>query len=589
MDIFAVLTFIGGLALFLYGMDAMGKSLEKNSGGKLKTVLERLTSNKLRGVLLGAGVTAVIQSSSATTVMVVGFVNSGIMKLGQAISIIMGANIGTTVTAWIVSLTGIQGEGLFMQMLKPTSFTPILAVIGVVLLMFSKSTKKKDVGSILLGFSVLMFGMFTMTNALKPLQDVPEFQSILTYFSNPVIGVLTGAIVTGIIQSSSASVGILQALSSTGSITYSAAIPIIMGQNIGTCVTALLSSIGANKNAKRAAMAHLYFNIIGTTLFLVLYYSLDAIIDFTFAEKTISAAGIAIVHTLFNVSATLVLLPFTKQIEKLVCLTIKSDESIEQKDFKLLDERLLATPGVAVRQCFITTCQMAEVARDTFFNAVSLMNVFSNTRADEVKDGEKRVDMFEDKIGTYLIKLSGRDLSEYDSRETSKMLHCIGDFERISDHAINILEAAKEINDKKLVFSKEANKDLNIMFSAVKEIVNISFDAFIKEDIELAKKVEPLEQVIDNLNDQLKVRHIDRLFKGKCTTEMGFVFSDIITNYERIADHCSNIAICIIQINEHNYDTHGYILKLKDSDDEYYNSLVDEYSNKFVLSSLNID
>ncbi|MEG1436609.1 MAG: Na/Pi cotransporter family protein [Oscillospiraceae bacterium] len=586
MDIFAILTFIGGLALFLYGMDAMGKGLEKNSGGKLKTVLEKLTSNKYKGVLLGAAVTGVIQSSSATTVMVVGFVNSGIMQINQAISIIMGANIGTTVTAWLVSLIGIKGDSIAIQLLNPTAFTPILALVGIILLMFSKSQRKKDIGGILLGFSVLMFGMFTMTSSVEPLKDVPQFTNILTLFSNPVIGVLAGAIVTGVIQSSSASVGILQALSATGSITYSAAIPIIMGQNIGTCVTALLSSIGANKNAKRAAMAHLYFNIIGTILFLVIYYSFDAIIGFAFADNVINAAGIAVVHTLFNVSSTLVLLPFTKQIEKLVCLTIKTDENSPEEDLKLLDERLLATPGVAVRQCFLTTCQMAEVARDNLFNSLSLMKVYSETRAEEVRLGEDRIDKYEDKIGTYLVKLSGKDLSDVDSGITSKMLHCIGDFERISDHAINITEVANEINTKKLVFTKEAYEDLNMMYSAVKEIVNIAFDAFIKDDVELAKKVEPLEQVIDNLNSQLKTRHIERLRKGNCTTEMGFVFSDIITNYERIADHCSNIAICLIQINENNYNTHDYIIKLRDSNDTNFDKQYELFSDKYRLSLL---
>ena len=584
MDIFAILKFIGGLALFLYGMDAMGKGLEKNSGGKLKSILEKLTSNKFKGVLLGAAVTGIIQSSSATTVMVVGFVNSGIMKISQAISIIMGANIGTTVTAWLVSLMGIKGDSIAIKMLNPTSFTPILALVGIILLMFARSQKKKDIGGILLGFSVLMFGMFTMTESVAPLKDVPEFTRLLTLFSNPVIGVLAGAVVTGIIQSSSASVGILQALSVTGTITYSAAIPIIMGQNIGTCVTALLSSIGANKNAKRAAMAHLYFNIIGTVLFLAIYYSIDAVVDFAFADNIINAAGIAIVHTLFNVLSTIVLLPFTQQLERLVCLTIKSDDAPEDEEFKVLDERLIATPGFAVDQCFKTTCKMAELARDTLFNSMSLMKVYSRTRADEVIYGESKVDQYEDKIGTYLVKLSGKDLSDEDGRNASKILHCIGDFERISDHAVNIMQVAGEINEKKISFTKEANEDLHIMYSAAKEIINISFDSFIKNDIDLAKKVEPLEQVIDNLNVQLKARHIERLRKGECTTEMGFIFSDLITNYERIADHCSNIAICVIQINQDNYDTHDYILNLKNSDDQHYNTEYQVFSEKYILS-----
>jgi len=584
MDIFSILTFIGGLALFLYGMDAMGKGLEKNSGGRFKTVLEKLTSNPIKGVLLGAGVTAIIQSSSATTVMVVGFVNAGIMQLRQAISIIMGANIGTTVTAWLLSLTGIQGESIAMQMLKPTSFSPILAVIGIILSMFSKSTKKKDVGGILLGFAVLMFGMDTMSSAVKPLAEVPEFANILTLFSNPLVGVLTGALVTGVIQSSSASVGILQALSVTGSITYSAAIPIIMGQNIGTCVTAMLSSIGTNKNAKRAAVAHLYFNIIGTVVFLVLYYSINAIVKFSFVNDSINAAGIAVVHTTFNLFATIILIPFTKQLEKLACLTVKTHEKSPEEDFRLLDERLLTSPAIAANQCYITTCQMAEIARDTLFNAMSLTKVYSSTRAEEVQNGESKVDMYEDRIGTYLVKLSGKELSEEDTRKTSKMLHCIGDFERVSDHAVNIMNVAQEINDKKIVFSKEANDELNIMHAAVKEIINIAFDSFLKDDIELAKKVEPLEQVVDTLKAKLKARHIERLRKGGCTTEIGFVFSDLITNYERVADHCSNIAICLIQIQQDNFDTHEYIKELRSSENENYEIEYEQFLNKYALS-----
>lgn len=584
MDIFSILTFIGGLALFLYGMDVMGKGLEKHSGGRFKSVLERLTSNPIKGVLLGAGVTALIQSSSATTVMVVGFVNSGVMQLSQAISIIMGANVGTTITAWLISLTGIQGDNLLLQMMKPSSFSPVLAAIGIVLSMFSKSTKKQDIGGIMLGFAVLMFGMETMSNAVQPLANVPEFTSILTLFSNPIIGILTGALVTGIIQSSSAAVGILQALSATGSITYASAVPIIMGQNIGTCVTAMISSIGTNKNAKRAAVAHLYFNIIGTTVFLVVYYSLNAILKFPFINDSINAMGIAAVHTIFNLFATIIFLPFTKQLEKLACITVKSSETSIEEEFRLLDDRLLASPSVAVSQCYATTCQMAEIARDTLFNAMSLTKVYSSTRAEEVKTGEDLVDLYEDRIGTYLVKLSNKDLSVNDSRQTFKMLHCIGDFERVSDHAVNIMKVSKEINDKEISFSKEAADDLNVMHSAVKEIINIAFDAFLKDDVGLAKRVEPLEQVVNKLKSKLKARHIERLRKGGCTTEIGFIFSDLITNYERIADHCSNIALCLIQVQQDNFDTHEYIKELKSSDDEVFAAEYKEFYEKYSLS-----
>ncbi|MFY9378929.1 MAG: Na/Pi cotransporter family protein [Acutalibacteraceae bacterium] len=584
MDIFSILTFIGGLALFLYGMDVMGKGLEKHSGGRFKSVLERLTSNPIKGVLLGAGVTALIQSSSATTVMVVGFVNSGVMQLSQAISIIMGANVGTTITAWLISLTGIQGDNLLLQMMKPSSFSPVLAAIGIVLSMFSKSTKKQDIGGIMLGFAVLMFGMETMSNAVQPLANVPEFTSILTLFSNPIIGILTGALVTGIIQSSSAAVGILQALSATGSITYASAVPIIMGQNIGTCVTAMISSIGTNKNAKRAAVAHLYFNIIGTTVFLVVYYSLNAILKFPFINDSINAMGIAAVHTIFNLFATIIFLPFTKQLEKLACITFKSSETSIEEEFRLLDDRLLASPSVAVSQCYATTCQMAEIARDTLFNAMSLTKVYSSTRAEEVKTGEDLVDLYEDRIGTYLVKLSNKDLSVNDSRQTFKMLHCIGDFERVSDHAVNIMKVSKEINDKEISFSKEAADDLNVMHSAVKEIINIAFDAFLKDDVGLAKRVEPLEQVVNKLKSKLKARHIERLRKGGCTTEIGFIFSDLITNYERIADHCSNIALCLIQVQQDNFDTHEYIKELKSSDDEVFAAEYKEFYEKYSLS-----
>lgn len=583
MDIFLILSLIGGLSIFLYGMHIMGDSLEKQSGSKFKHILETLSSSPLRGLLLGAGVTSIIQSSSATTVMVVGFVNSGIMKLRQAIGIIMGANIGTTITAWILSLTGIQGDSLLINLLKPTSWSPILALVGVIFILFLKNSKKRDIGTILIGFAILMFGMTAMSSAVKPLADIPEFTNILTLFSNPLLGVLVGAVFTGIIQSSSASVGILQALSITGSITYATAIPIILGQNIGTCVTALLSSIGTNKNAKRAAIVHLYFNLIGTIVFLALFYTLNSILNFTFIDSIINPVGIAVVHTIFNVLSTLVLLPLTKQLEKLACFTIKSRES-GPDEIQLLDERFLSNPSFAIVQCRTLTNSMAETVHDSLLLSLDTINNYNEVNAQKILDSEAKVDMYEDKLGTYLVKLSGKELSDKDSREASKLLHCIGDFERISDHCTNLLEVSQEIHDKNITFSPEANKDLNVMYSAIREIIDVTIKAFIDDDLYLASEVEPLEEVIDLLNIQIKSRHINRLQKGACTIEMGFVFADLLANLERISDHCSNVAVSIIQINKNSFDTHKYLNSLKSSGETTYSKLYEEYKNKYSLS-----
>ena len=563
MDIFAVLTLVGGLAMFLYGMNVMGSGLEKVSGGRLERTLEKMTSNPIKGVLFGAAVTAVIQSSSATTVMVVGFVNSGIMKLSQGIGIIMGANIGTTITAWILSLTGLQGDSVLVQMLNPNSFSPILAIVGIVLIMLSKNGKKKDIGTIMIGFAVLMFGMSSMSGAVKPLANMPEFTNILTYFSNPVLGVLTGAVLTAIIQSSSASVGILQALSSTGSITYGAAIPIIMGQNIGTCVTALISCIGANKNAKRAAMVHLYFNIIGTVVFLGLFYGANAIVQFSFIDDPLNAANIAVVHTAFNLFSTALLLPFSKLLEKLASLTIRDKETAAEKP--VLDERFLNTPSFALEQCKNATVDMAELSRDTLFSSMSLLENYQEKTAGEITANENAIDHYEDRLGTYLVQLSSRELTAKDSNEISKLLHTIGDFERIGDHAVNILDAAREMKEKGLRFSDQANRELQVLAQAIQDIVGMTVTAFAGNDISLARQVEPLEQVIDTLKAELKIRHIQRLKDGNCTIELGFVLSDLLTNYERISDHCSNIAVCMIQIAESQFDTHGYLNELKNS------------------------
>ena len=568
MDIFSVFQMAGGLALFLYGMHVMGDGLEKQAGGKLKTILEKLTANPVKGFLLGAAVTAVIQSSSATTVMVVGFVNAGIMKLSQAIGIIMGANVGTTITSWILSLTGLQGDSFWIQLLKPTSFSPIIAFFGIILIMFSKKEGKKDLGSTLIGFAVLMFGMEQMSSAVEPLADVPEFTSILLLFSNPLLGVLCGAILTAVIQSSSASVGILQALSATGSVTYSSAIPIILGQNIGTCVTALISSIGANKNARRAAVVHLYFNLIGTGLFLAVFYLLNGFLHFSFYDQSIDRLGIAVVHTCFNLLSTLTLLPFTKLLEKLAYLTIR--DTANDENFQILDERFLASPAVAIHQCQKMAVSMARLAQSSLYQAIGLIGAYDEKIAHSIEEGEDQIDMYEDKLGTYLVRLSSKNLTMEESREISKLLHVIGDFERIGDHAVNILKSAKEMQVKKYVFSGQAQQEISIISSAIEEIVDLATNAFVKNDLYLASKVEPLEQVVDSLKDELRNRHVQRLQNGECTISNGFIFSDLITNYERVADHCSNIGVCILRIAEDSFDTHEYLNHVKDGQDDTF-------------------
>ena len=582
MDIFNVLTLFGGLALFLFGMSVMGDGLEKSAGSKLKTILERLTSSPVKGFVLGLAVTAVIQSSSATTVMVVGFVNSGIMSLRQAIGIIMGANVGTTVTSWILSLSGIEGDSMFMQMLKPSSFSPVLAVIGIILYLFVKNSKKKDIGAILLGFAVLMFGMETMSGAVEPLKDVPEFTNILLLFSNPILGVLVGAVLTAIIQSSSASVGILQALSATGSITFGSAIPIIMGQNIGTCATAMLSSIGANKNARRTAIVHLYFNIIGTVVFLALFYSLKAIFDFQFVNQPINQLGIAIVHTCFNLLTTAVMLPFAGVLERLACATIKDDQQVED-EFSLLDERLMVTPPVAIEQCRKLAVKMAEKSEMAMDKALSLIHNFDPEVYEFVRKTESRIDVYEDRIGTYLVSLSSRSLSQADSREVSRLLHTIGDFERISDHAVDVAKSAKEMNDKQIRFSDDAYAELEVIASAVRNVLHMSIQSFNTGNIALAEQVEPLEQVVDHLRSTMKNRHIARLQNGDCTIELGFIFTDLLTGFERVSDHCSNIAACMIELQHGSYDTHEYLSRIKSGQDAEFVERYNEYLKEYAL------
>ena len=586
MDFFDILTLIGGLAMFLFGMQVLGDGLTKASGGRMESILEKLTSNPFKGVFLGMLVTAVIQSSSATTVMVVGFVNAGIMKLSQAVGVIMGANIGTTVTSWILSLVGLEGSNFVLQMLKPQHFSPILAIIGIFMLMTAKKDKYKDMGNILVGFAVLMFGMNTMSDTVKPLADVPEFQEFLLMFENPFFGVFAGMLLTAIIQSSSASVGILQALCSTGAVSFAVAIPIIMGQNIGTCITALLSSIGTTKNARRAALVHLYFNLIGTLCFLILFYVLHAIINFGFMGLPANEMGIAIVHTCFNVFATALLLPFAKMLEKLACLTIKDNDEApateEEKTFAILDDRFLEAPGLAVEQCRNAAADMAAKAKEALMLAQSLFDEYDENILKEVMTKEDLLDRYEDELGSYLVKLSSRSLSEKDSHMLSILLHCIGDLERIGDHAVNLAHSAKEMHDKNLRFSVSAEKELAVFVRAVNEILETAVNSFEEQNESIARTVEPLEEVIDQLNDEMKDRHIIRLRRGECTIEMGFILADVMNNYERVSDHCSNIAICAIQENT-DVDAHDYIVNLKTPDNTEFLAAVDNYKKKYYL------
>ena len=564
MDIFGVLNLVGGLALFLFGMSTMGDGLVQLSGGRLEKILEKLTKKKSMAVLLGLLVTAVIQSSSATTVMVVGFVNSGIMNLTQAVGIIMGANIGTTVTSWLLSLTGIEGSNLFLKLLKPSSFSPVLAAVGVVLTMTAgENDKKKNIGSILVGFAVLMFGMETMSGSVAPLAENPRFTGILTAFSNPILGLLAGLVLTAVIQSSSASVGILQALCVTGAVSYGTAIPIIMGQNIGTCVTALLSGMGASKNAKRASLIHLYFNLIGTLLFLVVFYGLNSILHFPFLTETAGAADIAVIHSLFNIGCTMVLYPFSGMLVKLAELSIPNGEeaaaSSRPAALQALDERFLDRPGFAMNLCKEAVDHMADLARNSFQLAMGLLENYSDTDLNRVVAMEQEADSYEDVLGTYLVKLSGRDLSKADSRTLSILLHCINDFERISDHAINVAESARELGQKGLRLSPDSRKELTVYGQAVADILDLTVSVFAADDVERAKGVEPLEEVIDDLSNEMRSRHIERLRRGTCSLEAGLILEDILTGYERVSDHCSNVAVCMIEIHADEYETHEYL------------------------------
>lgn len=580
MDLFDILTLVGGLCLFLFGMDIMGQALERRAGDSLRTLLGKLTTGKIAGLLTGLAVTAVIQSSSATTVMVVGFVNSGLMNLKQAIHVIMGANVGTTVTAWILSLGGISSDNLFVQLLKPTSFTPVLALIGIIFSMFSKDSKKKDTGCILLGFAVLMFGMDTMSGAVSGLKDVPQFRELFIMFKNPILGVLAGAVLTAIIQSSSASVGILQALAVTGQVSFGAAIPIIMGQNIGTCITAILSSFGATKNAKRASFVHLAFNVIGTLIWLVVYFVVQIVARPVILDASATAFGIAVCHSVFNIGCLIVMLPLSSLLEKLAETFIrdakKPEETVE------LDERLLLTPPLALQQCTRLSYDMAACATLALKDSLKVILEYNQDTAEEIRKNEEKTDHYEDVLGSYLIKLSSHQISEHDNAEAAKLLRLIGDFERISDHGKDILKSAEELRTKEWGFTKEAMAELSIICAAVDEISDMALTAFIRNDLDVASKVEPLEQVIDSLRYQMRNRHINRLQKGDCTVGAGFVWSDILTSLERCADHCSNVAGCVLDMARGNMNLHEFLKDIR-NDSEEFKELYQSYTKKYSL------
>lgn len=586
MDIFSILTLIGGLSLFLYGMNEMGDGLKKLSGGKLESILSKLTATRFKGFLLGFAVTAIIQSSSATTVMLVGFVNSGIMRLGQTISIIMGANIGTTVTAWLLSLTGINGSSFFIRIFKPASFTPILAAIGIIMTMVAHSDKKKDIGKILLGFAVLMFGMETMSGSMSGLKDSPAFANMMTMFDNPVLGILSGTILTAIIQSSSASVGILQALALTGAIPVSTAIPIILGQNIGTTITPILSSINGNTDSKRVAMACLYIKMLGVVIVSVAFYSIYAFVDMPFMGINASPFNIAVIHTLFNIISTIILMPFCTFIEKLTVLSVKEkNKNIKSNKttFRTLDERFLASPSFAVETCRKVVSEMAVISKKSMLDSMSLIDMYDEKISGDIITNESEVDEYEDATSSYLLQISEQDLSQKDSREVSQLLHVVGDVERIADHAVNIMGAAKEIYNKNISFSEEAQRELSIMANAVREILSLAIEALVNEDLNVAKKVEPLEQIIDKLKHKIKNNHVQRLRNGECTIELGFVLSDILNNFERVADHCSNIAVCLLEIDNNSFQTHEYLSNVKETGANEFFEYYDMYKQRYSL------
>ena len=588
MNIFSLFTLCGGVAFFLYGMSLMSSRLEKLAGGRLEQMLRKMTDNRFKSLLLGAGITIAIQSSSAMTVMLVGLVNSGIMELGQTVGVIMGSTVGTTLTAWILSLSGIDSESLWLQLLKPENFAPLVAFIGIILRTMNQTGRRRSAGSIMVGFAMLMTGMEMMKNAVSPLADMPEFSAILTAFTNPFLGVVVGAVFTGVIQSSAASVGILQALSLTGGISYGVALPIIMGQNIGTCVTALLSSIGVNRNARRVSVIHISFNLIGTAACLAAFYGSDLIFHYAFMDAAIDPAGIAMVHSIFNIATTALLLPFSKQLERLAYVVVKEDQQ-EKQEFSFIDQRLLATPSVAIAECANKTVDMARLAEDTILKSLNLLGKYDEKAAEEVVRNEDQLDHYEDQLGTLLVQLSGKALSDEDSRNISKQLHTIGDFERIGDHAVNLMKTAQEIHEKDIRFSGQAMEELRILFSALRDILRVTTKAFAEGDLRMAARVEPLEQVIDGLTADIKSNHIVRLQKGHCTIEMGFVLSDLLTNCERVSDHCSNIAVAQIETAQSLYQAHEYLNALKSTGDAAFQSAFEDYCRQYTIQKETVE
>lgn len=582
MEIFDLFTLFGGLALFLYGMNVMSGGLGKLSGGKLEVSLKKLSSNPFKALALGAGITIAVQSSSAVTVMLVGLVNSGIMSISQTIGVIMGSNIGTTLTPWITSLSGLGSNNFFLRMLQPSSFAPVIAFVGIVIIMMSKKQKRKDIGEIMLGFAILMIGMELMGDSVEGIKNMEGIENVLVMFDNPLFGVLMGALITGIIQSSAASVAMLQTLSLSVGLTFGQALPIIMGQNIGTCVTALISSIGVNKNAKKVAVVHISFNIIGTTVCLLVFYGLHAIFNFALVGMQIDGFGIAITHTIFNVATTLLLLPFTKLLERIANFVIKTDNEEQKNTF--IDERLLSTPAVAISECYSKTVEMAELSKESIQKVIPLLSKYDKSLAEEILALEDRVDKYEDDLGTVLVKISSKELSEADSKKVSVCLHSIGDFERLSDHAVNLLKVAEEMNVKGITFSQKAITELQVLTNSITEIVDITIESFKNNDTGEAFKVEPLEQVIDKLIAEIKSNHIERLQRGNCTIELGFILSDLLNNYERISDHCSNVAVAIIEVDQNTFVAHEYLNTLKTSHEQRFEEYYDEYKTKYSLA-----
>ena len=586
MSIINIIMLFGGLAFFLYGMNVMSSGLEKMAGGKLESALSKMTDNLFKSMALGAGITIAIQSSSALTVMLVGLVNSGIMHFGKTIGVIMGSNIGTTLTAWITSLAGIESDNIWMSLLKPANFSLVFAFVGIIMIMLSKVQKKKDIGAILIGFAVLMAGMGLMGDAMEPLSEMPEFQEILVAFNNPILGVLVGAAFTGIIQSSAASVAILQSFAMAGGLSYGMAIPIIMGQNIGTCVTALISSIGVSKNAKKVAVVHISFNIIGTVVCLVLFYIANSIANFAFVNTDIDTFGIAMVHTIFNIATSLMLCPFCKHLEKLANLIIKDDvKSKEENPLGVLDDRLLTMPAFAISKCTAITIEMAQLANDNINRAIALMKHYDKKMVDKINETEALIDSYEDALGNYLIKLSNANLTEDENWQVTKLLHTIGDFERIGDHAINLLDTAQELHDKNISFSAETTKEIEVITEALSEILYLTTEAFSEGDIERAKLVEPLEEVIDELVLQARAKHTKRIQQGNSPMVLGFILTDLLTNYERVSDHCSNVAVVLIEIDSKQLGTHQYLDRLKSTDNVAFADTYNMYLSRYKIHS----